>query len=529
MEEQTGPDRVSLLSLPPEIQTKICSYLALSFEHSAINAVLRTCKQLHEIALSLSVSFFRNTAFYGDGDGSCSRVRNVQFLRYILIRKPDLGKHVKTVILGSFSSDNPRYEHPKDAALPSGIKSTKEEIAVFRETIQKKLGQFGLEKYPWYTPWVEEWTDGLEQGSTDAQITLILLVCPNIRALFFEQPRGAPIFIRFLFVVGLLSNAIPEAHYPDTPSGVPLVNVQEVYHEPCEVVSGYKDFAMHAHPILFLPNLRSYECNFAYRGDRGTPGLEILKPRFSSVGKIVLRACVVSGPVLSALLKTCKALKKLEYTQFCTARSLIGVNPQQLTEALLLHADTLEDLYVHFDDLWDKRWDWQDHTDILYMGTRFSQLRSLKRLTVSMQCITGILAGPPEHDNGAPQMPLKVEQAPSLIECLPESLEYLKIVACGEGIQEKAAELLRTIEQRQRFTRLTYIGFFFNRWLMESEIELRCSLPDVQLDIRYQDRDEYVYALPRPSWNSGLGGLRNRISRIYAADARQQYLVRREL
>ncbi|CAG9945679.1 unnamed protein product [Clonostachys rosea f. rosea IK726] len=529
MEGTSRSDPVSLLSLPPEIQAKIYSCLAQSFEQSAINAVLRTCKQLYEIALPYSVSFYQNKAFRSDDCGACSRARNVQFLRYILIRKPELSKYVKTVILGSFSPDSPKFEHPRDTAHPNDTKSTKSEVEIFRETIQKKLGQFGLERFPWYNSWVEEWLDGLAQGTTDAQITLILLICPNIRTLLFERPRGAQIFIRFLFVVDLLWNAIPGGHYPEMPSNVPLLNVQDVYHEANVVDIHYKDFASHAQPIFFLPRLQFYECNLAFGGDGDPQGLVLLNPRSSPIEEIVLRASAVSGPVILAMLKACKALKKLEYTQLCTKTAYSGVSPQQLAEALLLHADTLEDLFVNFNDLRDKRWEWEGHTDILYMGTRFSQLHSLKRLTISMQSITGILAGRPDTNNSSSQMPLRVEEAPSLIECLPESLEYLKIVACGEEIQEKAAELLRTVEKRQGFTKLAYIGFFFNRWLMKSEIDLRCGLPSVQLDIRYQDREEYSDDLARPACESGLGGVRNQISRIYGADARQKYLSRRRL
>lgn len=146
-----------------------------------------------------------------------------------------------------------------------------------------------------------------------------------------------------------------------------------------------------------------------------------------------------------------------------------------------------------------------------------------------MQSITGILAGLPATDTSSPQMPLRVEEAPSLIECSPESLEYFKILACGEEIQEKAAELLRTVEKRQRFTKLTYIGFYFNRWLMKSEIDLRCGLPNLRLDIRYQDRKEHSDHLTPLAPKSGFGGVRNQISCIYGADARQKYLMRRGL
>ncbi|CAG9983570.1 unnamed protein product [Clonostachys byssicola] len=529
MEEKSRSDPISLLSLPPEIQSKICSCLAQSFEQSALNAVLRTCKQLYEIALPHSVSFYQNKSYRIDDCGSCSRARNVQFLRYILIQRPELSRYVKTVIFGSFSPDSPKFEHPRDTAHPDDTKSTKAEVGVFRETIQRKLGQFGLERFPWYDSWVGEWLDGLAQGTTDAQVTLILLICPNIGTLLFERPRGAPVFIRFLFVVGLLSNAIPGGHYPEMPSSVPLWNVQDVYHEANIVDVHYNDFAAHAQPLFFLPRLRFYECNVVFGGDGDPQGLTLLKPRSSPIEEIVLRATVVSGPVLLAMLKACKALKKLEYVHLCTRTAYRGVNPQQLEEALLLHADTLENLFVNFNDLRDKRWEWEGHTDRLYMGTRFSQLHSLKRLTISMQAITGILAGPPDTNTNSPQMPLRVEEAPSLIECLPESLEYLKILACGEEIQEKAAELLRTVEKQQRFTKLTYIGFFFNRWLMESEVDLRCGSPNVQLDIRYLDREEYSDGLPPLAPKSGFGGVRNQISRIYGADARQQYLMRRGL
>lgn len=64
----------------------------------------------------------------------------------------------------------------------------------------------------------EEWLRDLAKGTTDAQITLILHICPNIRTLLFERHRGAQVFIRFLFVLGLLFNAVPGGHYPRYPA-----------------------------------------------------------------------------------------------------------------------------------------------------------------------------------------------------------------------------------------------------------------------------------------------------------------------
>lgn len=127
----------------------------------------------------------------------------------------------------------------------------------------------------------EERFRDLAKGITDAQITPILLICPNIPTLLFERHRGAQIFIRFLFVPGLLFNAVPGGHYPKMPSGVPLSNVQDVSHEANVVDIHYKDFASHAQPIFFLPRLQFYECGFAFGGDGDPHGLTILKPKSS--------------------------------------------------------------------------------------------------------------------------------------------------------------------------------------------------------------------------------------------------------
>ncbi|KAK7227545.1 hypothetical protein V2G26_015548 [Clonostachys chloroleuca] len=101
-------ESATLLIIPTEIKMKIFSYLVTPFGPTGnIQAVLRICRQLYEVALPMSVSVFWNTPAYPKDQGPCSRARNIKFLRLILLHilhKRWLAKHVDTVIFGRFST-----------------------------------------------------------------------------------------------------------------------------------------------------------------------------------------------------------------------------------------------------------------------------------------------------------------------------------------------------------------------------------------------------------------------------------------
>lgn len=432
--------------------------------------MLRTCKQFYEVALPLSVHVFRNAAPFRDGGGFCSRARNVQFLRYIVISKPELAIHVKTLLLGRFSSKPDAATHIKDIAQPQEIKCTKEELSVYQHAIEDVLDRLN---YDGDRKWSAEWVEDLSKGCSDAQAALIMLACPNIQTLMFEQATKPRQFIRLLQMVGSLNSLKPPLGKLNIGQlSIPLSKVEDVFHEATEFEEGYQMFHEQGPVIFHLPRLRFYEGNLLYGDMLAAEKFDHLQPGSSPVEEIALRVSTIAGPTLEGILKACRALKKFEYTHNSFLNQYNELTPRKILEALLIHSETLEDVRVNMHEEVDKGWEWQDHPECLYMGIRLSLLRSLKTLTVSCQCLTGILAGPPENHgfNGRP-MPLQIEEAPSLIECLPESLESLKILGCGEEIWETATELLRTVEQGVRFTKLTYICFLFNKWLMKSKID----------------------------------------------------------
>ncbi|CAH0018659.1 unnamed protein product [Clonostachys rhizophaga] len=533
----------NLLTLPPEIQAKIFSHLAASFGSSSIQPVLRTCKTLYEVALPISVSVFRNTVHSSKGHGPCSRIRNAQFLRYILVSKPWLAKHVNTVIFGRIAngSGEERREYMEDGK-PDPRMPTDEELVVYRQHIELVLGQLPSD----YTKgWYNHWVKDLEKGTSDAQISLILLACPNIRTIMFEMSKHKSHFPRLLNLIRNLVDINTSIHTPGSEWGdgnhpdmvIPLSNVQDVFHETVNYVDGYSEFEMDGPDLFALPRLRFYECILARGNDTAERRFGDLLRRstsVSSVEDITLHCSAFTPGALKKMLRCCKALKKFEFTHHGYNISSL-VMPRDILDAILPHADTLEELYINLEEDWDKGWNWHDCPGRLYMGTKLREMRVLKKLTVGMQALTGMLGAKPEnHVSVARQMPLQVEGAPRLVDCLPENLEYLKVHACGLGIVSQVADLISAVEEDSSFKKLTYISLLFNGWstgkeVDESQVRLICNAPGVHLDIGFQDKRRAIYDLGRDIVDGDGREPRacNLTSRIHAQDFRQYYLETR--
>lgn len=87
-------------------------------------------------------------------------------------------------------------------------------------------------------------------------------------------------------------------------------------------------------------------------------------------------------------------------------------------------------------------------------------MATLRKLTVDMQCLTGMLAAEPENNENIP-IPLELESSLWLVDCLPENLEYLNFHSCSASVYDQASELLRVVEQSCHFRHLTEIYFLF--------------------------------------------------------------------
>lgn len=522
-QEQVLSNRTTLLTLPPELQTKIFSHLAVSWGKSTIQEVLRTCKQLYKVALPISVSVFRNTINQTNGQGSCSTARNLQFLRYLLVSKPWLAKDVRTVVFGRISSRDGEVKNHGEASI------TDEEIAIYQQHIELILGQLpsGYTKR-----WGAEWVEDLRRGTSDAQAALILLACPNIHTLLYEMPDRPRHFTQLLSLVHNLAEISPSLRTPDySKMIIPLSNLQDVFHETLDYDRGYSEFGMESPEFFAFPRLRYYECNLAHIWSAVVGKFERLPRRSSSVEEIILHASYINKDTLDGMLGACKALRKFEFSHFRLDRELGApclMMPRDIMDAILPHASTFESLWLNMEESWDKEWKWIGCPERLYMGMGLRQMCMLKKLEIGMQALTGMLGWDPETRNpAAPKMPLRMKGAPKIADCLPESLECLKIHDCGMPILDQAAELIRVIEQGHSFRRLTYIGLLFNGWKMDRDIDfpqarkLTCSASHVCLDIGF--REELHYLCDLGETIEGQEGDLNITSRIYAPHVRKAY------
>ncbi|CAH0054860.1 unnamed protein product [Clonostachys solani] len=496
----------SLPDLPPEILSKVFSYLAGT---PSIQAVLKTCITFYNAALPLSVSTFHNIVHpYKDGS-SCSPSRNAQFLHYILISKPWLAQHVNTVVLGSCSTTG------SDEA---NAISAEADLAVCRERMDSILGRISDEDH---SEWWAEWIADLEKGCSDAQASLILLVCPNIRALLFEESRRRGHFIRLLGFLAHLFWVYARTPEPGIDPKIPLSNLQDVFHEGNDIYFCYTRWC-EKWPMLFgLPRLRYYQCHLPFGDLRGEAMFGHLPPRFSLVEEITLRSAYIRPSTLSKLLNACKALRNMRRPEVTA--------PRELLESILLHAESLTELYINTEEDRDKGCRYRVN-DILCICTGLRKMVALRKLTVGMQCLTGMLAAEPENNENI-YMPLELESAMRLVDCLPENLEYLKTHSCGAAVYDQASELLRAVEQGHRFRHLTEICFLFIGWLVERPSPLYCTAPNVRLRIGQQTKTAYHHDLGHPYADGQVAGrgARNVTSHIHGTNLRREYLAVRGL
>ncbi|CAG9945514.1 unnamed protein product [Clonostachys rosea f. rosea IK726] len=529
----------TLLTLPPEILSHILSCLVDEIEDTSdIQAVLRTCKRLYSIALPISVSVFRNAIRSYSGSSSCSRTRNIRFLRYILVQKPWLAKHVRTVIIGRCSVYDDKYigfnrrEKGSDTA-------TDDEIDVYGHHIEFFLGQLPSN----YTlRWYRQWLEDLKNGTSDSQFALLLLSCPNIRTLVYMEPEGTRHFgqlLRFARNLVAINVAIqtPGSEWGDgghLPMAIPLSNVRDVFHETPNYKNGYMTFYLEAPDLLAFPRIRFYECILANGDSVAATMFKTLPRRSSSVEEIVLHCSYLCPDALAGMVGACRALKKFEFTYGRLVRSPDLMTPRDIIEALLPHADTLEELYIHLEDNGEKDWDWVESPEKLYLGPRLHQLRYLKKLTVGMQALTGMLAFQPVPHDDSEQMPLEIEGARRIIECLPERLESLLVRDCGVAIVGQMEELLADIESGGRFKKLTDIRLLFNAWKMDMDADgpeitrLNRDFANVRLNMVLQNDLGYLYDLGFPiTEDDEFVTERNVMSRVNSRHVRDEYLESR--
>ncbi|KAH6880367.1 hypothetical protein B0T10DRAFT_495309 [Thelonectria olida] len=467
----------SLLGLPAEIQSRIVSYLAVPTSFKSIHAVLYTCKQLYEIALPFSVQTYWDAELpYDPNRKPRPRSRTLQFLRYITITKPELAECVDTIIVGSFSTQE--VDDHSDFEL-GGLEDDERELyeGLIHDTFSTGSDDWKQAR--------ADWLAGFDKGIQDAEVALLLVVCPKLKTLIFGEPYQPMIFSRVL-------NAAAKRNSSTDSKGSFLAQLEDVYHESTEGKYGYLGFEETASPVFQIPSVRSYEC-IMLNGSNGSADEIGRIPRGSSnIESIFLRKSNLTATTLKQIVGACKSLREFEFLRGVYHMYNLEVMPRDILEILLPHADSLEYLHINSEEQWEKP-GWEDAPTKTYMGVELREMTKLKTLVVGSQTITGLLDNP----ELLPFDQSELKDAPRIVECIPEKLEELQIHSCGKPILPQLKEFLEATTKRKRFPNLKRVQILFNKESIDDDDVEHLGSPrdGVELEVVTQAEENRVYDL----------------------------------
>ncbi|KAM0271369.1 hypothetical protein ACHAQH_009134 [Verticillium albo-atrum] len=497
----------TFLRLSTEIQLIIIKHLLPSIE--SIHAVAKTCRHLYDVALILTVHTFRNFGIdsYPGNDRDWASARTIQFIRYITVTKPHLAQHVKCVTLGRTETDG--WEMLDKSRAPKG-----EELKLYQGLVEQTFTE--AESVDWKI-WRSEWLEGLATLSEDAEIALLLVVCPNIEQLFMVESDDPRKINRVLDVAGQRSLVNSN---PATATGTegPLHRLRELFLESRETKYGHLSWSKFAKAFQ-IQSLRSYEVILANGEDYHAARFEALPKRSSNLEEIILRKSCITANVLNAICAVPRALRSFEYTRGVYHMYDEEMMPRHLVDAMIPHATTLEYLHINSEDDWPTG----GAPENLCMGVGLKTLTALKQLAAGMQALTGTRNPFPaknESMNYPQPVPISVEDAPRMIDCLPESLEFLQIHYCGKAVLPQAQELLDACAAG-RFPKLQHVRLLFNKELISSDdINLQYDSSLLQLEVYHQSEENRFYDLIQRVGRRCL----TPCTRIYSYDLRARWL-----
>lgn len=154
-------------------------------------------------------------------------------------------------------------------------------------------------------------------------------------------------------------------------------------------------------------------------------------------------------------------------------------------------------------------------------------MTALRYLNIGMQALTGMFdpIAIKRQD-----LPLQIEGAPRVVDSLPEGLHELRIRECGKAIVGQAAELLDTIEKRQRFQNLQCIVLMFKEENIEIE-DVEQSFPELaaesarySLAMSFQNRAMHWLDSGRGKTFEGIRAIPSLCSRIFADDLQKDWI-----
>ncbi|KAJ5171818.1 hypothetical protein N7492_004411 [Penicillium capsulatum] len=276
-----------------------------------------------------------------DGD-----LRNTVSFARALYRRPDLGKHVQSIVMSE----------PVDPAIDLPELVT-EDLQLFKPAIQDL--ELGNDE--------ETWLDELKEMNLSVFAALLVMKTPNLRSLtlpggLFSMKHFSPLFRR-------------------NPS---LLNgLQDFWAEACESTSTYSIASFEA--FLKLPKLQVviFEYGDLYSGSYPSAWA----PGTLAVEDISFHHCYLDAGAIRKLLKACRKLKTFTYENFTldpteardppTPQSPAEFNSVQALEAARLHKDSLEEFVLDFSR---EPWDIEDVPAYIARQTKVGSFREFSVL-----------------------------------------------------------------------------------------------------------------------------------------------------
>ncbi|KAF5534443.1 hypothetical protein FPHYL_13421 [Fusarium phyllophilum] len=444
--------RSFLLTLPPEIQSQIISFVADSTDFRSVHSLLFSCKQLYTIALPFSVQTFSDIPRAEEPkEGTAVRSRIVQFLSYVAVIKPELARYVRTIRLYDWLTDSYRR----------GTVDIDANDKIFYKQLISKIYS---EKLGYLFHWRDQWIRAMETGIEEAAVDLLLAVCTEIKTLTYGYPRDPSCFSNTLVAA---TGAFRKRRVKHPPPQL-LTKLEIVKHEAEATWEGRHPFYNHAQWLFRIPSIRSYECVGASSHQMDEFNIDLLKEGCSNVQSIILRDSWCVPRAIRSIIGSCKDLRKFTYA--CDFKKQndsdeFEMAARDIMEALLSHENCLEYLHLDFAEAARTSSCYPGPRERLYMGVELRQMHKLKRLILGSQNICGLLGnGTVYHFTLDASI-----QAPRVVECIPEYLEYLEIHSCGRNIVSQLEEFFDTLVFPDRFPNLKSVKLIFNKKLVKEE------------------------------------------------------------
>ncbi|KXH59325.1 F-box domain-containing protein [Colletotrichum salicis] len=465
------------VDLPVEIQTHVLEALASSHPAS-ICAVLSTCKHLYKITLHLSVRTYesaagpKNTSEYAQ-----KRSRNLDFLRYIVITKPELAQHVRRITIKHVSTSL-IYRTAPSSKKPLGPES--DEIGVYTNMIDASGLSDHVEDWEAVR---HEWLRGLADGLVEQQIGLMFLACPKIQVLELGTPLAPRLLPRLIKAAALHGRSMK------TPL---LHHLREYCGEP-EMPKSLFHFFNIGKEFLQLPQLRTFTCaSLSSSGPNGHLFDQNANPPGSSnVQNLTLLDANITQEGLSTVIRACRELKSFHWTPGDSSFLDMQIKLQDLAQALSPHRDTIECLNINYQGQWRNQ-EWYVEQEGFFIGTFLREMVSLKSLHIGMEAFTGftdLWTIPSLYRNlTQEQMLVELERVPRLVNHISPNLESLELYGCTGEILPHVRELVELHQTGDRFPSLRKIRLRFNAELVDSSkvgMELGANLSSLELEVTY--------------------------------------------